>query len=173
LVSANKVGEMTQRFDKLRVLVVDDNTHMRSIIGAILKGLGVREIREASDGTEALKILRDWPADLAIVDYRMEPMNGLEFTKYVRTHEMSPNIYLPLVMITGYSDLPRVIGAREAGVTELIVKPVTAEAVISRMDAVIFHPRPFAKTETYFGPSRRRKRNAGYSGPDRRGERTG
>jgi two-component system chemotaxis response regulator CheY len=159
---------MSQRFDKLRVLVVDDNHHMRAIIGAVLKGVGVRDIREAADGSLALQILREWPADLAIVDYRMSPMDGLEFTKSVRNSDKSPNIYLPIIMVTGYSDLSRVIGAREAGVTELVVKPVTAEAVISRMDAVIFRPRPFARTESYFGPSRRRRKDDGYNGPDRR-----
>ena len=75
---------MTQRFDRLRVLIVDDNAHMRSIISAILKGIGVHDIRDASDGTQALAILKEWPADLAIVDYRMEPMDGLSFTQIVR-----------------------------------------------------------------------------------------
>ena len=162
---------MSQRFDRLRVLIADDNAYMRSILATILKGLGVQDIREAPDGGQALKILADWPADLAVIDYRMSPVDGLEFTKVIRTDPASPNVYLPIIMVTGYSDLNRVIGAREAGVTELIVKPVTAEAVISRIDAVIFKPRPFAKTETYFGPSRRRKRAGEYAGPDRRAQR--
>ena len=162
---------MTQRFDRLRVLLVDDNAHMRSIISAILKGIGCHDIREAADGTDALRILKEWPADLAIVDYRMDPMDGLAFTQIVRKDPSSPNIYLPIIMVTGYSDLNRVIGAREAGVTEIAVKPITAEAIISRMEAVIFKPRPFAKTETYFGPSRRRRSNSEYTGPDRRAPR--
>ena len=162
---------MTQRFDRLRVLLVDDNAHMRSIISAILKGLGCHDIREAADGTDALRILKEWPADLAIVDYRMEPMDGLAFTQIVRKDTASPNIYLPIIMVTGYTDLNRVIGAREAGVTEICVKPITAEAIISRMEAVIFKPRPFAKTESYFGPSRRRRREGEYTGPDRRASR--
>jgi len=159
---------MNLTFDKLKILIADDNPHMRSIIGAVLRGLGVRDIREAKDGSEALMALRDWPADLAIIDYRMTPMDGVAFTKEIRLADKSPNVYLPIIMVTGYADLSRVVGAREAGVTELIVKPVTAEALISRINSVIFHPRPFAKTDTYFGPSRRRKREAGYQGPDRR-----
>lgn len=162
---------MDQKFDRLKVLIVDDNAHMRSIIAAVLKGIGVRDIREAADGTDALRALREWPADLAIVDYRMEPMDGLAFTQIIRQDPSSPNVYLPIIMVTGYSDMHRVMGAREAGVTELIVKPVTAEAVISRMDAVIFRPRPFARTETYFGPSRRRRKEGEYSGPERRADR--
>ena len=164
---------MSLAFDKLKVLIADDNPHMRSIIATVLKGLGVRDIREAKDGTEALLALRDWPADLAIIDYRMTPMDGVAFTKEVRLASKSANIYLPIIMVTAYADLSRVVGAREAGVTELIVKPVTAEALISRINSVIFHPRPFARTDTYFGPSRRRKREGGYQGPDRRMVREG
>ena len=159
---------MTQALDKLKVLVADDNQHMRAIIMAVLKGIGIRDILEAKDGEGALKSLRSWPADLAIVDYRMEPMDGVEFTKQIRTSPDSPNIYLPIVLCTGYADYRRILGAREAGVTEVIVKPITAEALITRMNAVIFHPRPFARTETYFGPSRRRRAASDYQGPDRR-----
>ena len=61
-----------------------------------------------------------------------------------------------------------VVEARDAGVTELIVKPVTASAVISRLGAVIYHPRQFVRTDDYFGPCRRRKAMADYSGPERR-----
>jgi len=160
-----------QRFDRLRVLVVDDNVHMRAIIVAVLKGLGVRGIAEASDGSAALQILRESAVDVAIVDYRMDPMDGLAFTQIVRQSTDSANPYLPIIMVTGHSDKQRVLGAREAGVTELIVKPVTAEALISRLNAVIFKPRPFAKTETYFGPSRRRRKGEDYTGPERRGPR--
>lgn len=160
-----------QRFDRLRVLVVDDNQHMRAIIVTVLKGLGVRMITEATDGSHAMEALREYPIDVAIVDYRMDPMDGLAFTQIVRQSSDSPNPYLPIIMVTGYSDKHRVIGAREAGVTELIVKPVTAEALISRLNAVIFKPRAFAKTETYFGPSRRRRKTDDYKGPERRGAR--
>jgi hypothetical protein len=59
--------------EKLRVLLVDDNQHMRAIVSAVLVGVGVRDVREASDGGEALTILRDWPADVAIVDFQMVP----------------------------------------------------------------------------------------------------
>ena len=117
---------------------------------------------------EALTALREWPADVAMVDFRMEPVNGVEFTKLVRTAKDSANIYLPIIMLTGYADRARVLEARDSGVTELIVKPVTAQAVIARLNAVIFHPRPFVRTDAYFGPCRRRKSNAAYTGPERR-----
>ena len=157
-------------FENLRVLLADDNTHMRSIVSAVLKSIGIKHIREAKNGAEALTALREWPADVAMVDFRMEPVNGVEFTKLVRTAKDSANIYLPIIMLTGYADRARVLEARDAGVTELIVKPVTAQAVIARLNAVIFHPRPFVRTDAYFGPCRRRKSSAAYTGPERRSE---
>ncbi len=139
----------------LKVLLVDDNQHMRAIVATILKGVGIREVREARDGAEGLQALRDWPADIAIVDFRMEPIDGVEFTRMVRNASESRNPYLPIIMMTGFADRPRVEEARDAGVTELVVKPVTARSIIDRISAVVFHPRPFVRTEDYFGPRRR------------------
>ncbi len=154
----------------MRVLVVDDNQHMRSIVATILSAVGVGHVRECWDGAEALDALRQWQADLAIIDYHMSPIDGVEFTKLVRNAGDSPNPYLPIIMLTGYAERARVMEARDAGVTEFAVKPVTAQAILNRLNAVIFKPRPFVKTADYFGPDRRRKQDEAYDGPWRRAE---
>jgi hypothetical protein len=61
-----------------------------------------------------------------------------------------------------------VIGARDAGVTEFLAKPISAKGLYQRILNVVANPRPFIKTETYFGPDRRRNVNASYAGPERR-----
>ena len=71
-------------------------------------------------------------------------------------------------MMTGHSEKNRVMEARDAGVTEFVVKPITAKAVFDRIQAVIIRPRSFIKTEDYFGPDRRRTSSASYKGPKRR-----
>lgn len=146
---------MSDGFGALRVLLADDNQHMRAIIVAVLKGVGIKNLREANDGAEALQILRDWPADLAIVDFQMQPLDGVEFTHMVRNSADSRDPYLPIIMMTGFAERSRVVEARDAGVTEFVVKPVTARSIIDRINAVIFHPRPFIRTDDYFGPLRR------------------
>ena len=151
------------------MLLADDNAHMRTIVSAVLKSIGVKHLREARNGAEALAVLREWQCDVAMVDFRMQPIDGVEFTRLVRNAKDSANVFLPIIMLTGYADRTRVIEARDAGVTELIVKPVTAQAVIARLNAVIYHPRPFVRTEDYFGPDRRRSTNPDYKGPERRG----
>ncbi|WP_296820117.1 response regulator [Brevundimonas sp.] len=155
-------------FQALQILLVDDNQHMRAITATILNSAGFRRIREVRDGAEAIEALRDWPADLAIVDFNMAPIDGVEFTRLIRNSADSPNPYLPIVMMTGHSERSRVYEARDAGVTEFVVKPITAKAILDRIQAVIYKPRPFVKSESYFGPCRRRVTNRNYAGPWRR-----
>jgi CheY-like chemotaxis protein len=155
-------------FGALQILVVDDNAHMRAILAEVLKGVGVSKIAEAQDGSEALKILRDFEADLAIVDFSMQPIDGVEFTRIIRTSEHSPNPYLPILMATGHAERARVMEARDAGVTEFVVKPITARAILGRIGAIIFRPRPFVRSGDYFGPCRRRQVDPDWAGPWRR-----
>lgn len=152
----------------LRVLLVDDNQHMRAITAAILQSAGVRNITEVGDGAAALENMRSYPPDLAIVDFNMFPLDGVEFTRLVRNSPDSANPYLPIIMMTGHSEKSRVTEARDAGVTEFVVKPITAKAILERIQVVIFKPRPFVKTEGYFGPDRRRTGRNDYKGPRRR-----
>lgn len=152
----------------LNILLVDDNPHMRMIAGAILKSAGAKNIQEVEHGAKALEVMRHFPADLAIVDFNMFPLDGVAFTRLIRNSEQSPNPYLPIIMMTGHSERSRVQEARDAGVTEFVVKPITAKAMLERIHAVIFRPRAFVRTDDYFGPCRRRVTRANYAGPFRR-----
>ena len=71
-------------------------------------------------------------------------------------------------MLTGHSERARVMAARDAGVTEFLTKPISAKGLYQRIVNVVFNPRPFIRTETYFGPDRRRNVNPNYNGPERR-----
>ena len=159
---------MSTSLSALRVLLVDDNQHMRSIVAAVLAGVGVQQVRECWDGAEALEALRQWPADVAIIDFQMQPIDGVELTRLVRNAGDSPNPFLPIIMLTGHAERIRVEEARDAGVTEFVVKPVTARAVLDRLNAVISKPRPFVRTADYFGPDRRRRQDPAHCGPWRR-----
>ena len=152
----------------LSALILDDNAHMRGLLRAILSGFNVRQIEEASDAFDALQILRATSLDLAFVDFRLAGLDGLEFCRLVRTASDSPNPYLPIIMVTAYSERSRVVEAINAGVDEFLVKPVRAIDVASRLNAVIERRRPFVRTHDFFGPDRRRKDDPKYRGPMRR-----
>ncbi len=159
---------MDDQLSSLKVLIADDNVHLRTIVASILAGVGIVRVKEFSDGEQALKGVLDWMPDIAIVDFRMQPVNGVEFTKHVRRLTDNPKSELPIIMLTGYADKPRVFEARDAGVTELIVKPLTAQALFDRVNAVIYRPRPFIRVATYCGPCRRRRADPKFAGPYRR-----
>ncbi len=160
---------MPLQFERLRILVVDDNKFMRRLYRQLLQSLGVRAlyITEAHDGQTAIEKLTQHDCDVAICDLNMRPMNGKEFTRYIRTHEQSPDPYLPIIVSTGHTELVHISDARDAGANEILRKPVTGAAIYSRLQAVIESPRPFIITKDFIGPDRRR-RTLPFDGPERR-----
>jgi two-component system, chemotaxis family, chemotaxis protein CheY len=149
-------------------LVLDDNQNMRGIIRAILLSFGVTRVHEAGHAAEALDIMKSNQIDIAFVDYRLGDLDGLEFCRLIRNAPDSPNPFLPIIMVTAYSERTRVKEAINAGVDEFLVKPIRAGDLASRMNAVIKNRRPFVRTAHYFGPDRRRRRDSNYNGPKRR-----
>ena len=156
------------RFDLLKILLVDDNQHMRMLLTEILRALGVRQIFEALDGAEALQLMRDVEMDLIMTDLTMGPLDGIDFVNLLRNSPDSPGPFTPVIMITGHSTMRRVAEARDAGVNEFLAKPVTARGVIHRINLIIEHPRPFIRCADYFGPDRRRRQDPSFTGPYRR-----
>ena len=156
------------KFELLKILTVDDNHHMRLLLTEILRAIGVREVHEAANGAEALQVLRNNPIDIVMTDLAMQPLDGIDLVRRLRNANESPNPMVPVIMITGHSTMRRVGEARDVGVTEFLSKPVTARGVIERIGRVVDHPRAFVRTESYFGPDRRRRDDQAYNGPYRR-----
>ena len=154
--------------ERLKILIVDDNMHMRSMVRSILYALGVRDVETATDGLSPFNQLHYFSADVILCDWNMEPMNGLDFVKLVRTDTDTPNPYVPIIMLTGYSEEERVIEARDSGVHEFLAKPVSADKLYNRIKAVIENERIFVKAGGYFGPDRRRHDSPNFTDPDRR-----
>lgn len=154
--------------DELSVLIVDDSKHMRKLVRTIVNSLGIVEVLEAEDGEQAYERLENFPADIIIVDWNMVPMDGIEFTRKVRTNDDSPNAYVPIIMLTGHTQMKRVQIARDAGVNEFLAKPVSARKIYQRIHSILEKPRQFIRTPSYFGPDRRRKNDPEYSGKERR-----
>ena len=158
------------KFDRLKILVVDDNAHMRKLVTTILNAFGVIQIQEAENGQRAWTILREFNPDVIVLDWVMENMSGLELVQMLRTNPQTPNPFVPVIMLTGHTSLDHVMQARDAGVNEFIAKPVSVKTMMSRLVAVIEHPRPYVRTSAYFGPCRRRRGAEEYRGPERRAE---
>lgn len=158
---------MTAGLSALRFLVVDDNDQMRMIFGAVLSAADARHVHYATNGAQGLAALASGEFDVVFVDYEMPVMNGLQFLKAVRESQ-PPMRFVPIIMVTGHSDLKRLRAARDLGANEFLCKPVSANSILQRISAVIYQPRPFVSSPTYFGPDRRRRRPPGVEHPMRR-----
>jgi len=121
------------KFEDLRILVVDDNVNMRRLINTILYSVGVREVVEVDNGADALAMIKDWKPDLLLVDYVMDGLDGVEFTRRVRSEIDSSGTRLPIIIVTGYSELWRLNEAKKAGANDFIVKPFTTKALVNRI----------------------------------------
>jgi len=120
----------------MNVLVVDDFLTMRRILKNILKQVGFKKMDEAEDGAQALDMIKnaDPPFDLIIADWNMPKMTGIELLKAIRA---DPDLkHLPVIMVTAEAQKSRVLEAVQAGVSNYIVKPFTAETVKGKLEQV-------------------------------------
>ena len=117
------------------ILIVDDYKTMLRIIKNLLKQLGFNNVDEALDGSQALQTFQSKEYGLVISDWNMEPMSGIELLKEVRGG--SKNADVPFIMITAESKTENVIAAKQAGVSNYIVKPFNAETLKQKISSVI------------------------------------
>lgn len=149
-------------------LILDDNAHMRGVLRAILVSFGMRRIDEAADCNEAIRLVAGGVIDIAFIDFKLSGPDGIDSCRQIRRAPESPNPFLPIIMVTAYSERSRVIDAVNAGVDEFLVKPIRAVDVANRMNAVIERRRSFIDVPAYFGPDRRRRTDPRFRGPLRR-----
>lgn len=161
---------MSYQFRNVSVLVVDDVKPMLSLVSSLLKIFGFSNIYLADDPEDAFAQFCKYKPDIVITDWQMQPYDGLELIRKIRRDPRSPNKFVPVVMMTGYSHRIRVEKARDIGVTEFLVKPFTAKDLCARIEQLIERPRKFVDTGQFFGPDRRRRKNDAYKGPRRREE---
>ncbi len=119
----------------MRILVVDDYNTMLRILKNMLKQLGFNNVDQAMDGAEALSKLNAEKFDFVISDWNMEPMTGIELLREVRA---SDNLkHIPFILITAESKTENVAAAKQAGVSNYIVKPFNAETLKGKMASVL------------------------------------
>ena len=119
----------------MKVLIVDDYKTMLRILRNLLRQLNFNNIDEATDGSMALQKLRQDSFGMVISDWNMEPMTGIQLLREVRSDDKLK--HLPFIMITAESKSENVIAAKEAGVSNYIVKPLNAETLKTKIVSVL------------------------------------
>lgn len=159
---------MPYKLDDIRILIVDDMKPMLGLTQSILHIFGFKHVFTAENGAEGFEKVIAKDPDIILTDWLMDPVDGLELTRMIRSSDRVPNPYVPVIMMTGFSSKIRVEEARDTGITEFLVKPFTSEDLYSRIAHIIEKPRQFVATDGFFGPDRRRKKLNDYEGPRRR-----
>jgi two-component system chemotaxis response regulator CheY len=160
---------MAYDLSQVRILIVEDMQPMLSLTTSLLNLFGFKNIHGAKSVDEGFKLFVHYNHDIVITDWLMEPHDGLDLIRMIRRSDNSPNKYVPIILMTGYSDQPRVEEARDMGVTEFLMKPYSARDMYARIVQIVEKPRQFIDTGEFFGPDRRRRKNFEFSGQNRRG----
>ena len=116
-------------------MVVDDFATMRRIVRNILRDLRFKEVLEAENGAEALKLIKSNKVDLIVSDWNMPVMTGLELLKRVRADEKLRD--LPFLMVTAEAQKDNIVEAIQAKVSNYVVKPFTAAVLAQKLAKII------------------------------------
>lgn len=146
-------------FEHVRILVADSDMRTTDLVRRVLFSFGFRHILVADNGDNALDIMRSKKIDLIITEWRLKIGDGIGFVSTIRHLENDQQIRrdIPIIMLTAQAELADVERARDAGVTEFLVKPFSAKTLSNRIIQVIDNPRIFVDSNDYTGPCRRRK----------------
>lgn len=149
--------------DQLRVLntlVVVENLPMFTIIRQVLQGLGIRNVVHGRNVKVSLETLMTQPIDLVIIDDLM-PVDGVKFLNLLRKGSQKLPHAVPVMFVTARAERERILAARDAGASEIMLKPFTALQLRARLETTVQKPREFVESSAYVGPDRRRRSDDG------------
>lgn len=181
---------------RVNILVVNGDGQVSSMLRDVLLNLGFGTVMTVEDGYQAVKAMKEIDIDLIVTDWELSPKenfdlqvddyskvvvpidvdmwspippkNGSSFVRYLRTSKNSPNPYVAIIMLTSNAQESRIQYARDSGVNEIMLKPVSAEALCYHIIQVIDHQRAFITSQNYKGPCRRVFNQAPPNGVERR-----
>ena len=139
---------------KTDALIANQDRHLRDLLRGSLRELGMPlgNIRQCGSGADALEFLRIRQANFVIAGQQMEPIDGLSLIRVLRDPTKTPAPGIPIIFCSASVDLALLDTLYAAGVNEILVTPFNAQAINSRVTAVLERPRPVIRTATYVGP---------------------
>ncbi|MEM7197411.1 MAG: response regulator [Pseudomonadota bacterium] len=148
---------MPLHLENLSVLCADDAAFARSLLHGYLDALGVGNIYQARNGQEAIDLIKTHSPHMTLLDWEMQPVNGLEVLRFIRHDASSPNRAMPVIMVSAYTRVRYIIEARNGGVSSYLAKPIVPRSLYMRMKSIIDYDQKYIRTASYFGVDRRKK----------------
>jgi CheY-like chemotaxis protein len=143
-------------YGRLKLLFVDDAAHTRLILREILRDTEWPNADFTDSVAAALKQIALNPPDLVFTDWQMPGQSGLDLIRAVRVGQDSRDPLLPVILLTAHGGAEYVLGARKAGATDFLVKPISRTRIIERVINATTRQRPFIISPSYTGPDWRR-----------------
>lgn len=175
-ISSNRFDAIAKRLDKIHILILDNSTHVTTLFKNMLSEFGFTSVYVANNGFHGVQILREAKINLIITDWDLKlpiatnesgtkvishtdvlQFSGIEFVRRLRCSPSSPNPFIPVIMFLDAVEKIKVVNARDAGINEVCIKPLSADGLCKRIISVIDHPHIFITADNYKGPCRRRK----------------
>ena len=152
---------MAKRDPALSVLVADPSSHMAALVAVMLRSIGIRSVDAVVDLPHAASELARHPYSLVLIDEQLGGKEGFDMIRALRHLADHPNRATPIFMMAAAPDAKMIAAARDAGDTEFLKKPFSAEHIQLRLAGLKKAPRAFVEAETYTGPDRRRRTVSG------------
>jgi two-component system chemotaxis response regulator CheY len=149
-------------FRNIAPLIIDPAGHSKGLLKRLLTNLGVRGVTAVCDTDEALKILRTTAFSIVFCDEIAGPQSPIEFAKALRRDLTTRDVTIPVVLVSGSAEISMITAARDAGMNDVIAKPMSALTIERKLHSLLNAPRSFVTAKTFVGPDRRR------TGEDRR-----
>jgi CheY-like chemotaxis protein len=154
-------------FARLSALVADNSPQMADLIAVMLRGLGLRQVTTVADATAAFKLLRTRRFDVLVLADDLAGMGGTDLTRRLRLSQGHLNQRIAVIMMSVEPNAVSLAAARDAGITEFLRKPFSAEHSAGRLESILKTPRDLVARGNLAGPDRRR-RKAAHTGTERR-----
>lgn len=158
----------TEAIENLEVLVVEPQPAMLRFMRDILSDLGIQQSAGAARADDALLKLHERRFSLVIADTDLPEIDGIDLVRQIRTGFEDERRCVPILLTMSLATVGRIREARDAGVTDILLKPLSIRGLEAKITRAAFDRRPFIETATYSGPDRRRARKGRYAGPMRR-----
>ena len=149
--------DMRLNLNMASALLVDSDGYARDLVVRMLRGFGLERQFVCETGGSARELVPAGGIDLCMIESKLPDMSGFDLVKWIRRLPDERVRVVPIVMLTGYTQMEAVTQARDCGANSVIKKPVSPQVLFDRIAWISKNERPFVEAQNYIGPDRRFK----------------
>jgi two-component system, chemotaxis family, chemotaxis protein CheY len=146
-------------FKDILPLIVDPDTQSKALLRKLLAAFGVTRVMSAQATDDAMMMLRREKFNVVFLDELAGPLKPLHFLKMLRRDQHSADASVPVVLVCAHADAAKITAARDAGMNDVISKPVNLPAIERQLRAALAPSRSFVVNKNFIGPDRRHMRD--------------